>query len=843
MKYHKSLNLVVVIHVSFSNSNHKGKFLSDFKVSLSNPIGPEVLYALEKLQFRIFPWTLKAGIESIILNVNGSQNDCTETGKNASDFVLESTQHIVDNINLATNYQVCSSFKQTSSGKVNQTCCQMAKLSFATKFNYNCLKVNSVLFASDSLWVVIYTIMFYFAIFYLMRLLLVLVSRAEFDLKYPEYYKLEESLMSPSFILLFFCRHVLFFYSWDEKDREVSSFPFAALLTTLFGILWLVLLETQLKFLIIGIFIVAYFVWGLFVLFSTLCRPRITDPYTILNRIKVARSMVFQLFRFPHDRSLSSSANDGRGDYENVVKTMLSPFHLTFRNDEAKYRTYEPVLRILDDVLASFSPRLFSVLFPLFLFFRSVARFLFVLIAIVSSYPMLVLWNFILLVCRLEYRTNVCNGGLSYFHALGFFVLLLFSVQIIIFSIVSFLLGLFLNLIYFIPYFTFFSVLTFYCCTYWKTMEEKYFVLKRLIYDVCRETQDIDNGCIPNRHPEANEKVLPVVSKELYDKIRKVLLPYDINLFSFGLKMVWAIAFSLSIFALIRALYELNVADLVQVVTTASLGVMPHIFNTVALKTNEETKKANTENLELNVKFMMEKLIREGRELARTVLIIEQDSMRPFNPSFGQLLKNLFGCYHPDNDDSSFYELVSSVSQHTTADAENTTASAQRDSEGFSDNDDVEDIELTRTVTVRRNETTTDENFQNSENVHTRFESNPHNDDVEDDELTQIVVVHRNHKTTTDKHVENSENVHARFESIPHNDDVEDDELVLSVAAHDKNETASDGSVLNSGHARARSDFNSTDLSYLSITFSYFDICIKQIELHKKCSNEFLLRH
>ena len=370
-------------------------------------------------------------------------------------------------------------------------------------------------------------------------------------------------------------------------------------------------------------------------------------------------------------------------------------------------------------------------------------------------------------------------------------------------------------------------------------MEEKYFVLKRLIYDVCRETQDINNGCIPNRHPEPNEEVIPVVSKELYDKIRKVLLPYDINLFSFGLKMFWAIAFSLSIFALIRALYELNVTGLVQIVTTASVGVMPHIFNTVGLKTNQETKKANTENLELNVKYMVEKLIREDRELARTVLIIVEDSMIPFNPSFGQLLKNLFGCYHPDNDDSSFYEPVSFVSQHTTADVENTTASAQRDSEGFSDNDDVEDIE-----TVRRNdETTTDENVQNSENVHTRFESNSHNDDVEDDELTQIVVVHRNHKTTTDKHVENSENVHARFESIPHNDDVEDDELVLSVAAHDKNETASDGSVLNSGHARARSDFNSTDLSYLSITFSYFDICINQIELHKKCSNEFLLRH
>ena len=43
----------------------------------------------------------------------------------------------------------------------------------------------------------------------------------------------------------------------------------------------------------------------------------------------------------------------------------------------------------------------------------------------------------------------------------------------------------------------------------------------------------------------------------------------------------------------------------------------------------------------------------------------------------------------------------------------------------FPDNDDVEDIEPDRTRTVRKNnETTTDENGQNSENAHGRFEAN-----------------------------------------------------------------------------------------------------------------------
>ena len=231
-------------------------------------------------------------------------------------------------------------------------------------------------------------------------------------------------------------------------------------------------------------------------------------------------------------------------------------------------------------------------------------------------------------------------------------------------------------------------------------MEEKYFVLKRLIYEPCQETQMINNGCIPNRHPKPSEKVLAVVSKELCNKIREEFLPYDTNLFYFGLKIFWSIAFSFVIFTLINMLNAFNVTGLVQVVTTASLGIMPHILNITALRDSEERKKAWNEDLKLNVKYMVEELIREDPELARTVLIIEQD-------------------------------------------------------------DDVKDIEPARTVTVRRDdETTTDENFQNSENVHARFESNPDNDDVEDNEPAPTVVIHRNHKTN-DENAENCKTFHS----------------------------------------------------------------------------------
>ena len=179
-----------------------------------------------------------------------------------------------------------------------------------------------------------------------------------------------------------------------------------------------------------------------------------------------------------------------------------------------------------------------------------------------------------------------------------------------------------------------------------------------------------------------------------------------------------------------------NVTGLVQVVTTASLGIKPHILNITGLRNSEERKKAWNEDLKLNVKYMVEELIREDPELARTVLIMEQD------------------------DDV----IKENIINNTTADNENTEDSEHVETmfgTSFSDSDDVKDIEPARTVTVRRDdETTTDENFQNYENVHARFESNPDNDDVEDNEPAPTVVIHRNHKTN-DENAENCKTFHA----------------------------------------------------------------------------------
>ena len=632
---------VVVIHISFSNSSHEGELLSDFNVSLSNPIGREILYALERRRLRYFPWTLKAGIRNFKLNVNGSQNECIKTGEDTSDFVLESTQHIVDSVNLAINYHVCSSFKETSSGKVKLTCCQMTKHNLATEFNYECPEGKSFLFESDLLWLIIICMIIIFGWFYFVLLLLVFLSRTEFDLKYPEYYKLEESMMSPSTIL--------FKVIWDENGRVVSfirSLVLVAVFSYFFYLMWWTGKVNRSEFVIIFTYLSVFF--ALCFLVSYLFGSKIANSSEILKIIKEERNN--------YTTFVMHSVKGKRGNFETAVKIIMQPFNpnvwksiiKTLYNDCKAFITCN-ARRFRNRTLKTLALCFYSVL-ALLISFVCVS-IVFCLLTSYSIFHPIIPFGMFLHVSKSPVF-NFINIVPSWFQIVCLNIFFVQSIFMISYWIVSFMLGLFLNLFHFIPFIAFFSVLTFYCSTYWKTMEEKYFVLKQLIYETCREAQNINNGCTPNRHPKPGEKVLPVVSSKLYDKIREEFLPYDTNLFYFGLKMFWAIAFSLGILALINMLNKFNVTGLVQVVTTASLGVMPHIFNMVALKTSEAKTKAHNENLKLNVKYMVEELIRGDPELARTVLITEHDLddyKRPTNPLHVRILRYPLYRYRPDN--------------------------------------------------------------------------------------------------------------------------------------------------------------------------------------------------
>ena len=53
-------------------------------------------------------WPLKVVVTNVKLIVKGNQNDRIETGRNATDFALDSTQHIVNCVNLGTNDEVAT---------------------------------------------------------------------------------------------------------------------------------------------------------------------------------------------------------------------------------------------------------------------------------------------------------------------------------------------------------------------------------------------------------------------------------------------------------------------------------------------------------------------------------------------------------------------------------------------------------------------------------------------------------------------------------------------------------------------------------------------------------------
>ena len=158
---------VLDIHVSFSGTSNEKHFLSDFHVVLINPIGQEILYTLDRWLFRYVTWTLNAGIRNIKLHFKENRNYCIKREKKLHHFAFENTQNIIRSINLATNYEVCSSYKETSSGEVKRTCCQITK-SNSTKFNDGCSEPKSFLYGSSGLWNVIFAVMVLFSLFYLM---------------------------------------------------------------------------------------------------------------------------------------------------------------------------------------------------------------------------------------------------------------------------------------------------------------------------------------------------------------------------------------------------------------------------------------------------------------------------------------------------------------------------------------------------------------------------------------------------------------------------------------------------------------------------------------------------
>ena len=479
---HTNSRLVNVVNLQFSlptsSHNEFEQSLSDIQVSLSSPTGQIMLDALERWQFRLVSWTLKTGMRSVTLNVNESQIGCFEREKSAPVFALKGTQHIADRIDLATDYKVCSSYKNTLTGQLHRTCCPINP-SLATPLNYECYDVKSFYFGSD-------TLSFY-------------------------------------------------------------SFSMVILITFVLGMFW-------------------------FVKFVSMSEVNNSENIRVDVRTMPLCSFLFEFLRKKSGPVVSFFC------YLAAISVFLYSYYL-FRE-------------------AFFGPTTYSVRAVLTIFFLDcILSLLLSVCPLFSTVRRLIQWIYDLLPAPIYYIcffVGLLPFGLVVESAVAM------SFYIILCAIYSFLLGLFLNPSHFILHIAFCSILAFYCYNFWQKMDDKYFVLKRIIHEACQEAQGNDNHA-PNEH------VIPVVSRELYDKVREEFLPYNTTLFKLGLQMFWAFAFSLSIFALLHNLNKYIDATVeVQIVTCAILAVTPYVFIIVREEVTEPPVLRNR----------VQELVRENPEIA-----------------------------------------------------------------------------------------------------------------------------------------------------------------------------------------------------------------------------------
>jgi hypothetical protein len=580
---------IVDLHPFFAN-DYNNQLFGDFQISLVNPIGHEIIRRLETEFNGFVTLTLNAGRENVELRIHESPKDCIKTKRlNIHEFVVRSIfERIVSNMKQPTNYKICYSFPRRRNLRDSFT--RLCKPDDFTKLNWH----------DDYLLVATYILFFLFPICF-SWLLFSLLSYSLFELKHPEYYKLEDNLMSPSSILLKII--------WEEKGWVISFFRRLIIMCFL---TYIILCYTPNY---------AFFQYTRYVvLYSTLSilfsRVFLTPMISILILEKRANRKPVQ--------NIPPFCCQNFGDCVNCVTL---PFNLKFwknmiMGSEREHERKQPIRKSLKRIAIFLLSVCF--LFPLLLITQSMIFF--------SYQTLTILW----ILLESEYMHTdtddstpswkevlVCpNNGLTMF---SFLMLIFHILLILVFAIQSLLLGLFLNLNFCIPYLAFASVLMFYCHSYWKSLEEKYFELKRIIYDACRDRQgDNDEGDISNT-PGQNETALPVVSKEVYEIIREKFLPYHTNILYFILKVLWVVAFSCGIFELVNMLHAFHITAAVQVVTTASVGIMPRVFSMVALKISKEKDKAWNEKLKLNVKYILEGLIGMNEVRAKTVLIIQDN--------------------------------------------------------------------------------------------------------------------------------------------------------------------------------------------------------------------------
>ena len=145
-----------------------------------------------------------------------------------------------------------------------------------------------------------------------------------------------------------------------------------------------------------------------------------------------------------------------------------------------------------------------------------------------------------------------------------------------------------------------------------------------MIYEECRDNANKEKYLETiRRQKNRNTKLVPVVSRKLYDKIRERLLPYDTTFFYYIVTVAFLIIpLSTIVYKQLETFQEIDVTPTINILITLMIGALPYGYNLIIHARNgEEWKTAWKEEIKMNVKCM----VLNNPDLAKTVLIVLPD--------------------------------------------------------------------------------------------------------------------------------------------------------------------------------------------------------------------------
>ena len=238
---------------------------------------------------------------------------------------------------------------------------------------------------------------------------------------------------------------------------------------------------------------------------------------------------------------------------------------------------------------------------------------------------------------------HVCLGMLIMFlcpfvllASLGFAILFFIAFLNLMLYLIT---GLYLNGSFYSPFVVPILLFLSYFWKNWRSfVETKYLMLKTTIHEVCKkrkeERQNRSNTSMPmtslnlQENEENTENTVNVkegkISKALYDKIRESMLPYNVVLFSFFVRMFFVANFCLIIFVMMLLAQESNIAAPAQIMSTIIVSTFPLIFDAIWADNSFEQKNVNAKRLEHDLDEIMKVEV-----LTDDVVTVEVESEEP----------------------------------------------------------------------------------------------------------------------------------------------------------------------------------------------------------------------